>query len=63
MTRILVALLLAATTLQAQDRSAVYTGRRVIDRNHDPKDLGHLGGYAGHVTGVGRSPSTRAASR
>lgn len=34
-----------------QGRSAVYTGKRVIDRNSDPKDLVHLGGYAGHVTG------------
>jgi uncharacterized Ntn-hydrolase superfamily protein len=33
-------------------RSAVYTGKRVIDRNSDPRDLVHLGGYAGHVTGV-----------
>lgn len=33
-------------------RSAVYTGRRVIARNSDPKDLVHLGGYAGHVAGV-----------
>jgi uncharacterized Ntn-hydrolase superfamily protein len=33
-------------------RSAVYTGKRVIDRNSDPKDLVHLGGYAGHVSGV-----------
>jgi uncharacterized Ntn-hydrolase superfamily protein len=32
-------------------RSAVYTGKRVIDRNSDPNDLVHLGGYAGHVTG------------
>ena len=32
--------------------SAVYTGKRVIDRNSDPNDLVHLGGYAGHVTGV-----------
>lgn len=32
-------------------RSAVYTGKRVIDRNSDPKDLVHLGGYAGHITG------------
>jgi uncharacterized Ntn-hydrolase superfamily protein len=32
-------------------RSAVYTGKRVIDRNSDPKDPVHLGGYAGHVTG------------
>ena len=33
-------------------RSAVYTGKRIIDRNSDPKDLIHLGGYAGHVTGT-----------
>lgn len=33
-------------------RSAVYTGKRVIDRNSDPLDLVHLGGYAGHVAGV-----------
>ena len=33
-------------------RSAVYTGKRVIDRDSDPQDLVHLGGYAGHVTGV-----------
>ena len=38
--------------IDAQGRSAVDTGTRVIDRNHDPKDLVHLGGYAGHVTGV-----------
>jgi uncharacterized Ntn-hydrolase superfamily protein len=38
--------------IDMQGRSAVYTGRRVIDRNSDPKDLVHLGGYAGHVTGV-----------
>jgi len=31
--------------------SAVYTGRKVIERNFDPKDLTHYGGYAGHVTG------------
>jgi uncharacterized Ntn-hydrolase superfamily protein len=37
--------------IDAQGRSAVYTGRRVIERNSDPKDLVHLGGYAGHVTG------------
>ena len=29
----------------------MYTGKRVIDRNFDPKDLVHFGGYAGHVTG------------
>lgn len=37
--------------IDGKGRSAVYTGRRVIDRNSDPKDLVHLGGYAGHVTG------------
>lgn len=38
--------------IDMQGRSAVYTGRRVIDRNSDPADLVHLGGYAGHVSGV-----------
>ena len=38
--------------IDAKGRSAVYTGRRVIDRNSDPKDPVHLGGYAGHVTGT-----------
>jgi uncharacterized Ntn-hydrolase superfamily protein len=38
--------------IDAKGRSAVYTGKRVIDRNSDPKDLVHLGGYAGHVSGV-----------
>ncbi len=37
--------------IDAKGRSAVYTGKRVINRNSDPKDLVHLGGYAGHVTG------------
>lgn len=37
--------------IDAKGRSAVYTGKRVIDRNFDPKDLVHYGGYAGHVTG------------
>lgn len=37
--------------IDAKGQSAVYTGKRVIDRNSDPKDLVHLGGYAGHVTG------------
>lgn len=37
--------------IDARGRSAVYTGRRVIERNADPKDLVHLGGYAGHVSG------------
>ena len=38
--------------IDTKGRSAVYTGKRVIDRNSDPKDPVHLGGYAGHVTGV-----------
>jgi uncharacterized Ntn-hydrolase superfamily protein len=38
--------------IDTRGRSAVYTGKRVIDRNSDPKDLVHLGGYAGHVSGV-----------
>jgi uncharacterized Ntn-hydrolase superfamily protein len=37
--------------IDTKGRSAVYTGKRVIERNADPKDLVHLGGYAGHVTG------------
>lgn len=37
--------------IDVRGRSAVYTGRRVIARNSDPKDLVHLGGYAGHVSG------------
>ncbi|HEX8031122.1 MAG TPA: tetratricopeptide repeat protein [Vicinamibacterales bacterium] len=37
--------------IDSKGRSAVYTGKRVIDRNNDPKDLVHLGGFAGHVTG------------
>src|SRR4029453_14204130 len=38
--------------IDTKGRSAVYTGRRVIDRNSDPKDPVHLGGYAGHITGT-----------
>lgn len=38
--------------IDVQGRSAVYTGKRVIDRNNDPKDPVHLGGFAGHVSGV-----------
>jgi uncharacterized Ntn-hydrolase superfamily protein len=38
--------------IDARGRSAVYTGKRVIARNNDPKDPVHLGNYAGHVTGV-----------
>lgn len=37
--------------IDTQGRSAVYTGKRVIDRNFDPKDLVHYGSWAGHVTG------------
>src|SRR5688572_28728211 len=37
--------------IDALGRSAVYTGRRVVERNSDPKDQVHLGGYAGHITG------------
>jgi len=37
--------------IDSKGRSAVYTGKRVIERNSDPKDLVHFGGYAGHVTG------------
>ena len=37
--------------IDTKGRSAVYTGRRVIERNSDPKDLVHLGGYAGHAAG------------
>src|SRR4030095_1195708 len=38
--------------IDTKGRSAVYTGRNVIARNSDPKDPVHLGGYAGHITGV-----------
>ena len=38
--------------IDAKGRSAVYTGKNVIDRNHNPQDLVHYGGYAGHVTGT-----------
>ena len=37
--------------IDTQGRSAVYTGKRVIDRNADPKDTVHFGAWAGHVTG------------
>jgi uncharacterized Ntn-hydrolase superfamily protein len=37
--------------IDIRGRSAVYTGKRVIDRNHDPKDVVHFGAWAGHVTG------------
>ena len=38
--------------IDTQGRSAVYTGKRVIDRNFDKNDPVHFGGYAGHVTGA-----------
>jgi uncharacterized Ntn-hydrolase superfamily protein len=38
--------------IDVKGRSAVYTGKRVIDRNLDPKDIVHYGGYAGHITGT-----------
>jgi uncharacterized Ntn-hydrolase superfamily protein len=37
--------------IDAHGRSAVYTGKHVIDRNADVSDVIHLGGYAGHITG------------
>src|SRR3954463_5046979 len=36
--------------LDTKGRSAVYTGKHVIDRNFDAKDPVHYGGFAGHVT-------------
>lgn len=38
--------------IDAKGRSAVYTGKRVIDRNSDPKDPVHLGGFAGYAAGT-----------
>lgn len=37
--------------IDARGRSAVYTGKRVIERNFDAKDPVHYGGYAGHIAG------------
>jgi uncharacterized Ntn-hydrolase superfamily protein len=37
--------------IDTKGRSAVYTGKRVIDRNNDPKDVVHFGAWAGHATG------------
>jgi uncharacterized Ntn-hydrolase superfamily protein len=37
--------------IDAKGRSAVYTGKRVIDRNADPADVVHFGAWAGHVSG------------
>ncbi|MDY6947403.1 MAG: DUF1028 domain-containing protein [Pseudomonadota bacterium] len=36
--------------IDAKGESAVYTGKRVLDRNSDKADPVHLGGYAGSVT-------------
>ncbi len=38
--------------IDTQGRTGIYTGRHVIDRNSDPNDPIHLGGYAGHVVGT-----------
>src|SRR5256886_13836804 len=35
--------------IDTKGRSAVYTGKHVIDRNHDPADLVHIGGWGGHA--------------
>jgi len=37
--------------IDTKGRSAVYTGKHVIDRNHDPADVVHFGAWAGHLTG------------
>jgi len=37
--------------INAKGESAVYTGKRVLDRNSDKADPIHLGGYAGSVIG------------
>ena len=37
--------------IDAKGRSAVYTGKHVIDRNHDAADVVHFGAWAGHTTG------------
>jgi uncharacterized Ntn-hydrolase superfamily protein len=37
--------------IDVKGRSAVYTGKHVIDRNNDPNDPVHFGAWAGHVTG------------
>jgi uncharacterized Ntn-hydrolase superfamily protein len=41
--------------IDAKGRSAVYTGRNVINRNFDKNDPVHYGGYAGHVSGANYS--------
>ncbi len=37
--------------IDVQGRMAAYTGKRVIDRNYDPKDHVHIGGWAGAFPG------------
>ncbi len=37
--------------IDTKGRSAVYTGKRVIDRNSDPADTVHFGAWAGHAAG------------
>src|SRR5690606_25747133 len=37
--------------MNARGESAVYTGKRVLERNFDEADPIHLGGYAGSVKG------------
>ena len=37
--------------IDTKGRSAVYTGKNVIDRNKDPNDKVHFGAWAGHATG------------
>jgi uncharacterized Ntn-hydrolase superfamily protein len=38
--------------IDATGRSAAYTGKRVIDRNSDPNDRVHIGGWAGSKAGI-----------
>lgn len=38
--------------MNARGESAAYTGKRVIDRDADPKDPIHYGDYAGHIGGT-----------
>jgi len=37
--------------IDVKGRMAAYTGKRVIDRNSDPKDHVHIGGWAGSIAG------------
>jgi uncharacterized Ntn-hydrolase superfamily protein len=38
--------------IDTKGRTGIFTGKRVIDRNSDPTDPIHLGGYAGHIAGT-----------